>query len=276
MPNACSFTRRSRRSSRHNRVVLNDEDLEHFAAEGYVCVRSAIPRAVAGDCRELAAAQLGIDLADPTTWREPVVRGLVLGEPLQEAAEAPLLLDAIHQLLDPEDWQPRVNLGLFVVRFPSAVDPGDAGWHIDSSFEAPDGRWFVNYRSRERGLLLLCLLSDVGAEDAPARILRGSHRQMPLLLRPYGDDGVYGLEAPLPDPPVPERPDRIAFATGEAGDVYLCHPFLMHAASSPHRGTTPRFMAQPPISITGGLQLDGDIDRLSPVARTMRAALDGA
>jgi ectoine hydroxylase-related dioxygenase (phytanoyl-CoA dioxygenase family) len=155
------------------------------------------------------------------------------------------------------------------VRFPSAVDPGDAGWHIDSSFDAPDGRWFVNYRSRERGLLLLCLLSDLGVDDAPARILRGSHLQMPALLRPYGDDGVFGLEAPLPEPT-----DRVALMTGDAGDVFLCHPFLVHAASWPHRGSTPRFMAQPPISISGELQLDGHIDRLSPVARAVRTALD--
>jgi hypothetical protein len=249
--------------------VLSAADLEQFADEGFVCVRAAIPRATAEACRELAVAQLDIDLTDPTSWREPVVRGLVLGGPLQEAANAPLLLDAIHQLLDPEDWLPRPNLGLFVVRFPSEVDPGDAGWHIDSSFEATDGRWFVNSRSRERGLLLLCLLSDVGADDAPARIQRGSHLQMPPLLHPYGDDGVSGLHAPLPEPT-----DRIAFATGEAGDVYVCHPFVVHAASWPHRGTTPRFMAQPPISINGALQLDGDVNRLSPVARAVRSALD--
>ena len=30
------------------------------------------------------------------------------------------------------------------------------------------------------------------------------------------------------------------------GTVYLCHPFLVHAAQ-PHRGTEPRFMAQPPL-----------------------------
>ncbi|MDF3856529.1 phytanoyl-CoA dioxygenase, partial [Paracoccus pantotrophus] len=35
-------------------------------------------------------------------------------------------------------------------------------------------------------------------------------------------------------------------ATGAAGTVYLCHPFLVHAAQ-PHRGTRPRFMAQPPL-----------------------------
>jgi hypothetical protein len=179
------------------------------------------------------------------------------------------LLGAIRQLLDPDDWAPRPNLGLFVVRFPSEVDPGDAGWHIDSGFEAADGTWSVNYRSRERGLLLLCLLSGVGANDAPTRILRGSHLRKPSRLRPFGDDGVAGLHAPLPQPT-----DRIAFATGEAGDVYLCHPFLVHAATWPHRGTTPRFMAQPPISLNGALQLDGDVDHLSTVARAVRTALD--
>ena len=35
-------------------------------------------------------------------------------------------------------------------------------------------------------------------------------------------------------------------ATGPAGTVYLCHPFMVHAAQ-PHRGTQPRFMAQPPL-----------------------------
>jgi hypothetical protein len=249
--------------------VLSTADLEHFAEAGYVHLRSAFPRALATRCREVAAAQLDVDLTDPTSWQEPVVRGLVHAEPLEEAANAPRLLDAIRQLLDPDDWLPRPNLGLFVVRFPSEANPGDTGWHIDSSFEAPDGRWFVNYRSRARGLLLLCLLSDVDDHDAPTRIRPGTHLQLPPLLSPFGDEGVFGLDAPLPEPGGP-----IALATGEAGDVYLCHPFLVHAASWPHRGTEPRFVAQPPISINGSLQLDGDIDRLSPVARAVRSALD--
>jgi hypothetical protein len=49
-------------------------------------------------------------------------------------------------------------------------------------------------------------------------------------------------------------------ATGEAGTVYLCHPFLVHAAQS-HRGTTPRFMAQPPLHPNLPLELErGDGD----------------
>jgi hypothetical protein len=40
------------------------------------------------------------------------------------------------------------------------------------------------------------------------------------------------------------RPEVLA--VGSAGTVYLCHPFLVHAAQR-HRGTQPRFMAQPPL-----------------------------
>lgn len=32
-----------------------------------------------------------------------------------------------------------------------------------------------------------------------------------------------------------------------AGDVYLCHPFLVHRASWPHRGRTARIIAQPSV-----------------------------
>ena len=40
---------------------------------------------------------------------------------------------------------------------------------------------------------------------------------------------------------------RTVLATGGAGDVFLCHPFLVHAASWPHRGRFLRMMAQPPV-----------------------------
>ncbi len=59
------------------------------------------------------------------------------------------------------------------------------------------------------------------------------------------------------------------FATGAAGDVFVCHPFLVHAATWPHRGAHPRFLAQPPIAVSNGLDLDGPLHRLSPVARAI-------
>jgi hypothetical protein len=100
----------------------------------------------------------------------------------------------------------------------------------------------VNVRSDGRSLLMLFLFSDVGEDDAPTRIRVGSHLDVPAALAPAGDDGMFFGDVNEWLPNVHER--QIALATGKTGDVYLCHPFLLHAADR-HRGTTPRFVAQP-------------------------------
>jgi hypothetical protein len=61
-------------------------------------------------------------------------------------------------------------------------------------------------------------------------------------------------------------------ASGDAGTVYLCHPFLVHAAQ-PHRGTRPRFMAQPPLFPAQPLSLDRADGAYSAVELAIREAL---
>ena len=56
------------------------------------------------------------------------------------------------------------------------------------------------------------------------------------------------------------------------GTVYLCHPFLAHAAQ-PHRGTNPRFMAQPPLYPAAPFELDRPDGDYSPVEIAIRSAL---
>ena len=94
---------------------------------------------------------------------------------------------------------------------------------------------------------------------------------MAPLLAPYGDAGAeffaFCAEAV---PATAHRP--VALATGAAGDVYLLHPFLVHAAQR-HRGSRPRFIAQPPLDPTGELDLDA---ATTPVERAVRLALDAA
>lgn len=65
----------------------------------------------------------------------------------------------------------------------------------------------------------------------------------------------------------------LAWATGNAGDVYLCHPFLVHAASWPHRGKAPRFIAQPPLTAVGLLELERADGAYSPVELAVRLGL---
>ena len=91
--------------------------------------------------------------------------------------------------------------------------------------------WRVNVTSRGRALLMLFLFSDVGESDAPTRIRPGSHLDMARLLEPAGEAGMSHL---MLDEIGSGRPEVVA--TGEAGAVYLCHPFLVHAAQM-HRGS---------------------------------------
>ena len=67
---------------------------------------------------------------------------------------------------------------------------------------------------------------------------------------------------------------RGAFDERIAGALYLCHPFIVHTATWPHWGTSPRMMAQPGIEVPGGFALDGS-DR-SPVARAIVEGLSRA
>lgn len=60
-------------------------------------------------------------------------------------------------------------------------------------------------------------------------------------------------------------------ATGKAGDVFLCHPFLVHAATWPHTGRLPRIMAQPGVALHDQFPLT---DPLSPVEQAITTAID--
>jgi hypothetical protein len=114
-------------------------------------------------------------------------------------------------------------------------------------------------------LLLLFLFSDVGPEDAPTRIRAGSHLDVPAPLAGAGPEGREWSALCADAVRASEgRPETAA--TGRAGDVLLCHPFLVHAAQ-PHRGRVPRFMAQPPLEPTGPLDLSGAAP--SPVERAV-------
>jgi hypothetical protein len=62
---------------------------------------------------------------------------------------------------------------------------------------------------------------------------------------------------------------REAVATGPAGTVYLCHPFLVHAAQ-PLRGKLPRFLAQP--TLLPRVPLDPWREDVSPVERAIQLA----
>ncbi|MFN4209785.1 MAG: phytanoyl-CoA dioxygenase [Devosia sp.] len=173
--------------------ALSAAQIDAFITDGFVRIDNAFSRDLADQGRAILWAATGCDPDNPATWTQPVVR---LGEfsqpPFHDAVNSPALRAAYDQLVGAGRWLPRGGLGTFPVRFPSPVDAGDTGWHIDVSFghEAPDFLdWRANVYSRGRALLMLFLFSDVEEDDAPTRIRPGSHLEVARYLAPAGEAG---------------------------------------------------------------------------------------
>lgn len=247
-------------------------DLQAFEDEGFVVLRGAFPAALAAQCVDMLWEDLGCRRDDPATWTRPVVRlGDYSQPPFDEAANNPALHAAFDALVGEGRWLRRRSLGTFPVRFPAAEQPGDTGWHVDAGFYGDDGSMRITLDSQGRVLLMLFLFSDIGPDDAPTRILAGSHLDVPRLLAPAGNVGLTFVElAERLEPGTLAR--QQIMATGQAGDVYLCHPFLVHAAQ-PHVGHVPRFLAQPPLLPSAPLRLERPDGDYSPVEMAIRRGL---
>ncbi len=254
--------------------ALTVVQIAQFIADGFVRIDNAFPADIAAEGRRILWRETGCDPDRPETWTRPVIRlGHYTAGPFVAAADTPALHQAFDRLVGPGRWLPCRAMGTFPIRFPSAVDPGDTGWHIDVSFGTDDPdfmSWRANLTSKGRALLMLFLFSDVGPDDAPTRIRAGSHRDIARMLAPAGGAGLTLRELAANGFAETAHRREVA-ATGPAGTVYLCHPFLVHAAQ-PHRGGAPRFLAQPPLLPRVPLDPFGP-GPLSPVEEAIRPAV---
>ncbi|MGE0240547.1 MAG: phytanoyl-CoA dioxygenase family protein [Parvibaculaceae bacterium] len=233
---------------RTENLGLTSAEVQAFIADGFIKIENAFSSGLAEQCRDELWVEIGLLPDKPDSWTRPVVRvGSKSSPPFIAAANTPGLHRAYDQLAGERRWLAPTGLGTFPIRFPSPESPGDDGWHVDVSFGGNHDfmEWRANVKSSGRALLMLFLLSDVGPDDAPTRIRKGSHAAIARALLPYGEAGAT-LRQISADGYASTQDCAIELATGAAGTVYLCHPFLVHAAQ-PHRGKRPRFMAQPPL-----------------------------
>jgi len=198
----------------------------------------------------------------------------------------------------PYGWWP-VN---FSVGAESPWDVPTEGWHWD-------GIQFRHYvDSPDQGLLCLCVFSDIGPRGGATLVAEGSHKLVARFLAGQPDgieigDAIRQVNrshpwlaeltgaAEEPDPGVspPDRIERfmgrtcedgegnrlrVVETTARAGDVYLCHPFLYHAASQNHL-RVPRFMCNRTMPLRDRLQLRrADKSGESPLERSIRLAIE--
>lgn len=254
---------------------LTIEQIHHFVIDGFIKIENAFSTEVADDCRALLWKATPCDPHKPASWTQPVIRiGEMGDEPFQKAANTPILHHAFDQLVGKDNWLPRQSLGSFPIRFPSKEQAHDTGWHVDASFAGEDANnffeWRINIYSKARGLLMLFLFSDVTEQDAPTKIKVGSHFKVAEILEPEGEKGLSFME-------LAQRLQGISTmeeitATGKAGTVYLCHPFIVHAAQQ-HHGTTPKFMAQPPLLTKKDFTLSNIDATTCPVEKAIQIGL---
>jgi hypothetical protein len=252
---------------------MHPDLVEQFMADGFLRLAETVPPDVVRACVDLLWQEINLSPDDPAGWTEPVHLVGGMGQPpfIQAMNHLPLL-KACEALAGPGRWMPRNSMGSFQLRFPHEREPHGLGWHCEGSYW-PDGAdfWWTNVNSRDRALLALYLFTEVDENDGPTLVRVGSHLDVPPILAPYGEAGVSGTTlGPLVDQASADRPE--VPVTGEAGTIYLCHPFLVHRAQANH-GTRPRFLGQPAILSNYPYRFDLADDESSPVERTIKRSL---
>ncbi|MHB8636932.1 MAG: phytanoyl-CoA dioxygenase family protein [Fimbriimonadaceae bacterium] len=234
--------------------ALTDADVDHFTRKGYVKIEGAFPRDVADAWAAACFERLGYDKNDKATWAETRIH--MGGDKFVLVKEfAPRVYDAITDLVGGEDrlaqpcrWSDHfiVNLGIRADEPWQPAGPDTPGWHKDGDFF----RHFLD--SPEQGLLVFVNWTDVVHQGGPTYIATDSVPVVAQFLAAH-PEGV--LPGGFNFPGLVGQCREFEEATARAGDVYLLHPFVLHAASqNPLRLI--RIITNPPVHLTEPLRFN--------------------
>jgi uncharacterized protein (DUF433 family) len=244
-------------------VIFSTTEVEQFCADGFVILRSAFSRDIAEECRDFVWKEV-LSWQDCTTGGQPMIhfRRNLAGEPFDQIVNGRLCA-AIDQLTGAARAIIHGCFGWWPLLFPGF--PGPGGWHVDGS------NFHHHLSSREQGLVTLFLFSDIGPGDGGTPMARGSHRAVAQLLRSAEPDGLSPdeLQGNLP---VVDRA-RVIEATGEAGDVVMMHPLLIHGFG-PNSGRRIRFACNPQYQLREPMSFDRGDGAYSPVEDAIRRTLN--
>ena len=261
--------------------VLTAEDIERFVTDGYVVVHGCFSPEAAAEVTATMWTRLGYDPDDPSTWERSSVH-MPAHRRIDVSEFAPRAWAAMCQLVGGTDriaTDPRTAWGdsLIVNLWENADQPwappapNAPGWHKDCDFF----RHFLD--SPEQGLLTLVLWTDVLPQGGATWVAADSLAPVARYLADH-PEGVH----PLRDSDDPVRFDyadllqnctRYVEGTGSAGDVYLIHPYLLHAKGQ-NNLRRPRAITNPPIGLTEPMRFDrADPADHSPVERAVLRAL---
>ena len=253
--------------------VLTADDAEHFLENGFVVIRGCFPRAAAAEFTARIWDRLGYAEHEPSTWAEPSVH-MPSRRQLDVREFAPKAWGAVCDLVGGEDRiakdRPYVWNDAFIVNLWEGADrpwepasPSVPGWHKDGDFF----RHFLD--SPEQGLLTLVLWSDVQHQGGATFVAADSVGPVARYLADH-PQGIRPGDYPVAE--LVAQCSRFVEATGEAGDVYLLHPYVLHAKAQ-NVLRRPRLITNPPLTLAEPMRFDRPDGDYSLVERAVLKAL---
>lgn len=242
--------------------TITREEAEHFVARGFVVIKNAFSEEYASHVAEQAWRELqkvhGVDKNDPSTWAR---RGHGPGPAGYTRLKGS---DKHHRLrvLAPRAFQAQLDLVGGAQRLPQNGDQLEWGEGVVSNLGIPDDpRWrapaarqpgwhkdgwhfrhFLN--SPEQALVTVPLYSDIAPKSGGTYLALDSIGPVARLMSdtPQGihPDSVQGAGYLIPG--LVDQCCEFGELTGEAGDMALFHPYMLHRVSI-NPSTRPRFIA---------------------------------
>lgn len=238
---------------------MTRKQIEQFMTKGYVILKGCFPKAAAARLVARAYERMGLDPNKPEGWKE-----LDAELPEEQGFEvrqfAPRAWQAICELVG---GAPRIAQGealswadRFIVRFPAggkmAWEPPErakvAGWHIDAYQQTR----FLD--SPEAGLICLAIWDKVAPRGGGTILACDSVGKVAKAFKDHPE----GLAPSELTSMIPRMECKEFFEfSGEAGDVVLMHPFMLHGQSRNH-SSRPRFLTVRVVELAQPLRFEED------------------
>ncbi|KKA23677.1 Uncharacterized protein T310_2268 [Rasamsonia emersonii CBS 393.64] len=231
---------------------LTDEQKQFWLEHGFLKIPKCFSREAAEAFTSSIWVRLGASPTDKSTW--PTEKLNMPGHVTVSVKEfAPKAYATMCELVGGEDriadWCKEWKDGFIVNLGKPEYKPDDPldyrtldNWHND-------GDWFVHFLdSPEQALLVIPLFTDI----MPKGGVRPSRRRnaIPRTARHTRHPRARAAQVLEQLDPEPRTDARETFfeATGEVGDVYLLHPFMLHSASK-NLLRNPRIITNPPVAL---------------------------
>jgi hypothetical protein len=259
--------------------VLTPDDIALFLSRGYVHLKGCFSAEAAHEHTRHIWTRLGYREDDPSTWERSSIH-MASHHDIDVATFAPTAWQAACELVggvdrlaadNPFPWTDGFIVNLWQDADQPWTPPSGAspGWHVDGGF-------FRHYLdSPEQGLLAIVLWNDVVHQGGATFVATDSIAPVARFLAEHPQGALPGGRTESGVPAIPymdlaaQCHDFIE-ATGEVGDVYLVHPFVLHAKSQ-NVLRRPRFITNSTLFLAEPMRFDRPDP--SPVEQAILRAL---